>query len=443
MKTKIFLIFLFTLFFCVSSVYASIGFQSGQSQPLLFEVTNYAGSSTTGTFTKTPTLGNILIAVVSARNLGSYVSFSETGVTWSAIVQQAYSGVYKVQTEIWMGKVQSGASSTVTVSWTGTLNSNAAFICRICEFSGLDNVSSVDQKTSNYNTVVSATAYTGATSMTGNASELFIAGFTCCSGSLFNTGTSPTNGFSWYYDSSYYGGGTVQAYCYLVASQTTTANCTCYSTGIWYWVADIATFNSGGKTGIIIETGSLYIVFSENSLNQESIKRNGVINENLLFSQNRTEATTRNGLSNLVLSVNSKHSENIQRLSSMVLNVLFSFQSGKSKTLFSSLFLHFLFNGNGSMIGFNLMNFTGIGAEVTNVTVNIGSDLTVLFVILIIIDLLSIFIKIPILGMIIGTISIFIGAISINNGTSNPYLCWFVVIMGIVTLFINFTKLRS
>jgi hypothetical protein len=89
------------------------------------------------------------------------------------------------------------------------------------------------------------------------------------------------------------------------------------------------------------------------------------------------------------------------------------------------------------------MNFTGIGAEVTNVTVNIGSDLTVLFVILIIIDLLSIFIKIPILGMIIGTISIFIGAISINNGTSNPYLCWFVVIMGIVTLFINFTKLRS
>jgi hypothetical protein len=101
----------------------------------------------------------------------------------------------------------------------------------------------------------------------------------------------------------------------------------------------------------------------------------------------------------------------------------------------------FFFAYNGSRVGFDLYHIPS--GDTTSIIINISSDLTVLFVILIILNLLLILIKVPILGLVIAVISISLGAISISGGVVNPYFCLFVVLIGVMNLALSALDMRK
>src|SRR5487761_2613788 len=136
-KKIVFSIFLLIFVFCIGSVFANIQAVSGQSHPLLIETTS-TSENMNGTLAQAPVLGNILIATVASRNMGYLSSISELGVTWTLVNHVTTSGPYTVYTEIWDGKVQSGASASLTIRFPNTISE---ILVRISEYSGLDNVS--------------------------------------------------------------------------------------------------------------------------------------------------------------------------------------------------------------------------------------------------------------------------------------------------------------
>ena len=137
--------------------------------------TGNSGSASVTTFsvtlTSVPVAGNTLIAVISTRgtSTGRVSSISQTGATWTQVVQAANSS--GATTEIWMAQnVAAGSALTLTIN-QASLRSAAV----VMEYSGILAASPVDQTASA--TGSTSTAVTGTTAAaTAQANELWVGG---------------------------------------------------------------------------------------------------------------------------------------------------------------------------------------------------------------------------------------------------------------------------
>jgi len=205
---------------------------------------NARGTSTTSpipvTMASTPTSGNVEVAVIALHSytsiLRTVTSITQTGVTWTYQIRQA-NGVLGV--EIWFGVVGSGASTSISISLSGTIYNG---IADVCEYSGVATSSFLDKTATN--TGSSKSPDTGTTATTTQADELWIGG------TLLNTyaQTTPKNGFT-LFDGVVYVYDSV-AYLEKIVSATGTANSGTTGSGGSPWSGCIATFfaTAGGAT---------------------------------------------------------------------------------------------------------------------------------------------------------------------------------------------------
>jgi hypothetical protein len=173
-----------------------------------------------------------------------------------------------------------------------------------------------------------------------------------------------------------------------------------------------------------------------------SISKSFTLSENTQISNKRTESISRGVL------LSEFSSYQIMKNEGVLKNFLLSENSNFLALRILNIFRfgiwgnNFFFAYNGSRISFDLYHLPS-GVDTTTVIINISSDLTILFVILIILNLLLMLIKVPILGVIIALLSISLGAISINGGVVNPYFCIFVILMGLINIILNALDMRK
>ncbi|MEI6605174.1 MAG: DUF6288 domain-containing protein [Verrucomicrobiota bacterium] len=122
------------------------------------------------TLTSSPGVGNTLIAVISTRgsSAGSVSSISQTGATWSRVVQAANGS--GTTTEIWIASNVPASTATALTINQASLRSAAV----VMEYSGILSASPVDQTAST--TGSSTAAVTGTTTATTQANELWVGG---------------------------------------------------------------------------------------------------------------------------------------------------------------------------------------------------------------------------------------------------------------------------
>lgn len=159
---------------------------------------NAQGTTTTSSMTVTlnlaPTSGNALILTYGSvsTTFCTISSIAEDGVTWAGIgnpQSQSESGkTGHIDTEIWVGLVGTGASSTIALTLSGTPTLGA--VADVCEYSGLATAGFLDQAANAWGG--SANPVTGTTSTTSQASELWIGSIVT---STYNQ-TTPANGFA-------------------------------------------------------------------------------------------------------------------------------------------------------------------------------------------------------------------------------------------------------
>lgn len=152
------------------------------------------------TLGSTPTNGNVLIMTIGIRGNNSpytpssVISISQTGVTWSKVVE---STIYKanagwaLKDEIWKGMVGASPSTSITV----TVTTGAWASCDVCEYS-YSGILGVDK--TNYSVGgLTASPTTGTTATTTYGNELWVGGIEGYryTGASF-TFDSPTNGFT-------------------------------------------------------------------------------------------------------------------------------------------------------------------------------------------------------------------------------------------------------
>ncbi len=218
------------------------------------------GTSTSSTISvtlsNTPTSGDVLIAVIGTDltstnfNQPSTItisSISQTGVTWTKQVVQTDSGGsyfawYAADVEIWLGTVSSGASTSVTITLSGSANGGA--VADIGEYSGIA-TSPLDKTAVNPSSTASTSTTTGTTTTTSQASELWIGGVTVEAGATQSSSNSqpPTNGFT-LSDGSAYNSAMSVAYLQNIVSATGTASSGTTTTSSNRYVGCIATFKA-------------------------------------------------------------------------------------------------------------------------------------------------------------------------------------------------------
>jgi hypothetical protein len=200
---------------------------------------------TTVTLPSIPVQGNLLIAVVgivcSSTYVPSVTSITQTGVTWSRQVQAYNAPEYNDWwvVEIWAGVVGSGASTSVSIAWTGLGSSNTC-IADICEYSGLVTSGFLDKTASNSCGTAKTNALdTGTTATTTQATELWIGGTfiqsttdaqSLRSGSTFTFLDGTNNGLG------------SLAYYEKIVSTTGTADSGSTTANADWWIGAIATF---------------------------------------------------------------------------------------------------------------------------------------------------------------------------------------------------------
>jgi hypothetical protein len=200
MKRKTLLSLSFTLLLCLS--FLAIFTPLVHSQSVITRVQGNARGTTATlaiavTLAQTPQTGNVLIAVIGtfSSNAGSLTvnNITETGVTWfrqiNFILQN---GIYSIDTEIWAGTVASTSSKSITINLSNNGGANeVGATADICEYSGLNTASLLDQTNHNEANGGDATS-TGTTSLTSQNNELFIGAATATNSSQ----TSPQNNFA-------------------------------------------------------------------------------------------------------------------------------------------------------------------------------------------------------------------------------------------------------
>jgi flagellin-like protein len=200
------------------------------------------GTSTSSTITvtlsNTPTSGNKLVAVIGTYRTYSSTartvsSITETGVTWAKQTSESDSSGNDVRdVEIWLGTVNSGASTSISITLSGSPNGAVA---DVCEYSGLAS-SPLDRTAGTDNSGTSTS--TGTTTTTAQSSELWIGGIIVEGNSAQ---TSPTNGFI-NRDGATYNSGMSLSYLEKIVSATGTANSGTTISTSSYWNGCIATF---------------------------------------------------------------------------------------------------------------------------------------------------------------------------------------------------------
>jgi len=188
---------------------------------------------------KGPTAGNDLVLTFATFATGLVPTVSgitEGGVVWT--LQKSYlpSSANTNDDEIWLGVVSSGASSTITISLTGTPSFGA--VSNVCEYSGLAG-SPLDKAASN--TGVSSVGDTGTTPLTSQAVELWVGSI-----AAVNTISGPTNGFTLIDGVGNNPSNVANGYFQKIVSSTGQADTGTSSSIGNTWTGVIATFKASG-----------------------------------------------------------------------------------------------------------------------------------------------------------------------------------------------------
>ena len=214
----------------------------------------YRGSSTSNSLTvtmgNTPTSGDLLIAVIGLcpDTTGTTVtSITETGVTWTRMVH--YNGITAGSSypdmEIWAGVIGSGASTSISVSYS---HSSFGCVADVCEWAGLVTTNFLDKNATSSGT--GTTGNTGTTASISQTNELIVGGVIgVYSGTV--TASSPTYGFT-LLDGAYY---TYQctSYLYKIVSSITTGNSSVtFSASTLGYIGCIATFRASITSGLSV-----------------------------------------------------------------------------------------------------------------------------------------------------------------------------------------------
>jgi hypothetical protein len=179
-----------------------------------------------------------LIATVSCVEVSQSSTVSaitQTGVTWAKQVgnTHTFSSSYYFDAEIWLGVVGSGASTSITVTFSADTEGAAA---NVCEYSGLQSAGYLDRTASAW--AESTTPNTGTTTTTSDDAELWIG----CT-SVGNTVTaSATNGFT-RLDGALVNGWCSNSFYEKIVSTQGTANTGVSMDNVW-WVGCVATFEA-------------------------------------------------------------------------------------------------------------------------------------------------------------------------------------------------------
>jgi hypothetical protein len=202
------------------------------------------GSSTSLTMSANPSSGNMLILTVGIEATAGFTSVSsitQSGVTWTKVCNSSYNGGTthtSFDNEIWAGTVGSGASKTVSITFS---MSTCNWLFQVGEWSGIWTSNFLDRTASSQNSYPGSTApSTGTTSTTRHSNEL-------CIGSTFlkyYDQSSPTNGYTIvdYYDLSV--SHDSLAYLYKTGIDTGQQSCNTTGSSSNCWFGCIATFIS-------------------------------------------------------------------------------------------------------------------------------------------------------------------------------------------------------
>jgi hypothetical protein len=209
------------------------------------------GSSISVTMTSTPTAGNVEVAVIGTLHvdgvLASVTSITQSGVTWT---QQVSKAAYNENIEIWLGVVNSGASTSITVNLNNTASGGG--VADICEYSGVATSNFLDLTATNAGTSVYPD--TGTTATTTQADELWIGGAISNAGSYQR---EPTDGFTLF-------DGLAYSYIYVgylekIVSSTGAAHSSTNTDAVaGDWKGCIATFKAATTKKTYWSTGLLY-----------------------------------------------------------------------------------------------------------------------------------------------------------------------------------------
>lgn len=166
------------------------------------------------TLPKTPTAGNLLVAIIATYEGVTVSSITQTRVTWvQAASRSTGSGSSGVNLEIWFGTILPSASTSVSVA----ISASSQIAIELVEYSGLA-ADTIDVIESSLRAVGVGTAIdTGADATPPDSGRLILTGIGCADGNGSELGLhTPTGGFALFDKGE--GGG-------VVATQHSVAGC--------------------------------------------------------------------------------------------------------------------------------------------------------------------------------------------------------------------------
>jgi len=188
----------------------------------------------------TPQSGHSLIACIGTRDYAAcrtVNSISQTGVSWTRQAQAQSSGSDQVS-EIWLGSVSSGASSSMTIYFDGSAyGSGACNIVDICEYTAVLTSVIIKPGTSSGS---GSTLNTGVTTATTGGQELWIG--TGCTGATTHYSPSPSNFQE--LDGQVAGNGTISYLEYIPSNSSGNAQCSETLGVATGWVGCITAFQA-------------------------------------------------------------------------------------------------------------------------------------------------------------------------------------------------------
>jgi hypothetical protein len=214
------------------------------------------GTAISVTLDSTPISGNILIAGIGMQHSSfiSVASITQTGVTW-VLGKQEESFAY-LASEIWVGTVGAGASSTLTVNLAATASSGA--IANVAEYHGLNGT--IDQTAAQVGSTTNPK--TGTTATTTLDNELCI-GVTTTNNMVQTTGTG-INGFL-LEDGAIYSG-TATTYLERVVNETDTYTSSPTVASLAAYAGCIVTFFGNPLTFYITSSSDAHSTISPNGV---------------------------------------------------------------------------------------------------------------------------------------------------------------------------------
>jgi hypothetical protein len=227
---------------------------TGMSSPVSVTMSSY------------PQRGNIEIAVITSSCFSptTVVNISQTGVSWTKVVNKYYSAN---NVEIWFGVISKGALQSILVAWNVTDIDEGAVV-DVCEYCGVATSNYLDKTATNWaKSSINQTTDTGTTTSTTQANELWIGAIGT---NHFVNQSTPRNGFT-LLDGALYSPYVSLAYLEKIVSSNGTANSGTTSSGASWWAGCIATF----KTSILSwgeEKAFTQSISSQSSLSSQLTK---------------------------------------------------------------------------------------------------------------------------------------------------------------------------